>query len=561
MDATLVLVILIVVILAMLGVAYVRKKSGKRKMANAADDVTVSVKSEHEIRYLFDLIGLQVIERGLNNSYIVGFQGGNFLFRYRSETDEADLYYPRFETVPYGQFMLASFVANRMNVRYSGWTCYLTFDADSPNEKPATVALSYRASLMGDPRLVAKQLGNVMRKAFHIARDFSEELAKEEKEHDDFAQTFLNNDFNNRIALVRNQLEIGHGELKEEPQLDEHTLCIAVLLSLYEDVDWGEVKQMRVLVGNRCELLTKADEIKAFDIQAYIKQHHQEVDLSELILCLNFEHGGLLIDLTRANGCTEKVLYYRMTLDRVGDVFDQDTLNPDAYTKRSLVEISLTSDREDYWEAKYMIDDAFDKQEGNKYSELSDQQKAVLAYADASIQKDLYWGQKFYNARCYYQALYYFRRIYAYHSRQWSQLSAVQKDNYYQISFYLGFVYMELGLKEKAYYFLNNARKSDSIVCAEEFVNCLCNLNDPFAIDHIQKYLTYVSEMLEDDADENLILFFRFLNRRLAYILINLHRFDEAEQLLNRMIEEGEDVDFARSELDYLNEIRDEDRD
>ena len=59
-----------------------------------------------------------------------------------------------------------------------------------------------------------------------------------------------------------------------------------------------------------------------------------------------------------------------------------------------------------------------------------------------------------------------------------------------------------------------------------------------------------------EEEDETLMSFYQFLNRRMAYVLIDRKEYDEAESVLNRMIAEGTDVEFAKSELEYLRKIR-----
>ena len=49
---------------------------------------------------------------------------------------------------------------------------------------------------------------------------------------------------------------------------------------------------------------------------------------------------------------------------------------------------------------------------------------------------------------------------------------------------------------------------------------------------------------------------YNFLRRRYAYVLIDRGELDDAEQMLNDMIADEQDVEFARGELEYIKERR-----
>jgi pentatricopeptide repeat protein len=55
----------------------------------------------------------------------------------------------------------------------------------------------------------------------------------------------------------------------------------------------------------------------------------------------------------------------------------------------------------------------------------------------------------------------------------------------------------------------------------------------------------------EEDA-ERLIDFYLFLKRRYVYVLIENGNYDDAESILEKMIENDESADFAKDELDYI---------
>ena len=82
-------------------------------------------------------------------------------------------------------------------------------------------------------------------------------------------------------------------------------------------------------------------------------------------------------------------------------------------------------------------------------------------------------------------------------------------------------------------------------------------MNDPGTIAYIKSTINTALEELkkveeEEGEDPALMDFYRFQNRRLAYALIEMNEFDEAETLLNKMIVDGEDAEFAKQEMEFL---------
>ena len=64
-------------------------------------------------------------------------------------------------------------------------------------------------------------------------------------------------------------------------------------------------------------------------------------------------------------------------------------------SSRTMMEIRLADAEKDYWEAKYMIDEANDKINTGKSDELTDEQRLVISYTNPVSQLALYWGKKY----------------------------------------------------------------------------------------------------------------------------------------------------------------------
>ena len=90
-------------------------------------------------------------------------------------------------------------------------------------------------------------------------------------------------------------------------------------------------------------------------------------------------------------------------------------------------------------------------------------------------------------------------------------------------------------------------------------MNCLCNVRDWDALVYIRNIYEKSAMALNEegeDANPGLLHIYRFAKRRMAYALINNKELDEAESMLKAMVDNGEDVEFAKGELEYIQRER-----
>ena len=300
------------------------------------------------------------------------------------------------------------------------------------------------------------------------------------------------------------------------------------------------------------------NEIQTFDIREYIKRQPDAASLKCISLVIEFEKQELFINMAQTSGSTDKSLFYVVNIVCSGSDLEGYMENRFPFTTRTLFEIRLTDAEQDYWEAKYMIDEAADKAKSGHVNDLTDEQRLVLTHIQPSLQLDLYWGKKYYNKQCYLQALYHFNRIFEYlrdHCKEWDD---EMRNLYTEINYYIGFIYSDLKMYDRAFYYLWPAQSSGMISGTYEFVNCLCNMKDTGAKGYISSKAKEVTELMNksEEESEQLLPLYNFLRRRYVYVLIDRKELDEAEAILNEMIKDEQDVEFANGELEYIKAIR-----
>lgn len=475
-------------------VAKPKKQQEKIYSAMTTDELIRFVQSMH----------CELVKRIDADAIIIGFQGGYFHLLREKTGQNIQLYYKDFYACSYEQSKKIVFDINNINCRYTAWTCYLRKShEDGESETPFTACLSACLFLSGSETQLKQHLRVLLESSFMIARSFKE-LAEQSASIQDM---LVKKEFENRLALLRRKLEIGHGKLLEPVDVSRQDMDqIEDILSLFGTVKQEDIKGMTLVCNGRIERRT------------------------------------------------ERSLYYKlsaMRTDRV-DAFFDETQKGRVFS--SMIEVRLTTDHDDYWELKYMLDDAKEKAANKQFDELTEEQQALLAYTEPTLQTTIYWGKKFFRQQCYLQALGCYLSIFRYYQVHWTELPERGKEEYYVICYHIGFVYLTLGHFEKAYYYLTNAKRNSSIHAIRDFTNCLVEMKDTGALEYIYSMVSLVGSQIKMYGDEKNTLFplYHFLRRRAAQVLVNLKYYSQARELLYQMLGEEENREFAERELQYL---------
>ena len=193
-------------------------------------------------------------------------------------------------------------------------------------------------------------------------------------------------------------MEIGHGKLLEPVDVSrarygsDRGYSFSFWYSEQEDI-----KGMTLVCNGRIERRTELLSILSFRLKDAVMDEKGQAGKDALI-CITLAEGQLVIALEKAEGSNERSLYYKlsaMRTDRV-DAFFDETQKGRVFS--SMIEVRLTTDHDDYWELKYMLDDAKEKAENKQFDELTEEQQALLAYTEPTLQTTIYWGEEIFQA-------------------------------------------------------------------------------------------------------------------------------------------------------------------
>ena len=507
-------------------------------------------------------IGVEILDEGGDGYYLVGFQGGAFVFCF--DGNRLNVMYNDIVECSFSDSLKAAFVANDINGDYAVWSCYLRASKKGASDKPIKVCFSQMFPLIGDFKETVEFIHGILSSAFTVGREFRNKFKEALKDDSNLANTLNKKDFLHKLELTKRLIEVGNfDEIREEMPPTQY-LRIDSLVTLFDDTEFGDALTLKTIVDSQVEIISEPKEIAEFDIRNFIRSHPKREELDSIAFMVSFEKQDLILTLKKMDGSSPKSLFFLLNVMRSGTETDLFSGSHSSISCRTTVEIRLTSEQEDYWEVKFMLDEARDKHNNNDVSSMTAEQKMMLIQLAPNVQDDFYWGIKFFNENCWYQSLFYFRRIFFHYSRPENQ-DARKEEFFADICLYIGITFYHLKMYDRAYYYLDRSRKYNSILASEWYVNCLCSMRDPMAYKYITKMIDTVSRdldetagRLESETQDEFYKYYLFLKRKLVQTLIDGLKLSEAESILNQMIENDENVSFSRNELDVIREIREE---
>lgn len=126
--------------------------------------------------------------------------------------------------------------------------------------------------------------------------------------------------------------------------------------------------------------------------------------------------------------------------------------------------------------------------------------------------------------------------------------------------FNLGFCFNEMEQFDRAAYYLSIIQGYDRPKYIIEYINSLVNNGDPRAMDMVRHYFSEFNEGKRQVDSEEMLSFYDFLARRLAYLFIEYKMWDKARDLLEQLKESPACHDFAVGELEYIDRVTDNSR-
>lgn len=335
-----------------------------------------------------------------------------------------------------------------------------------------------------------------------------------------------------------------------------------------KDVDLLNLK----VVNSATIELNEPDEIEQFDIlSAIIKANTFSCNEATLILCFKEEHVSdrkCIISLSQA-GTSQFALYVNVAL--IAPPTRQLYPNPSVYSETMCtnfcVAYDLLADKDLAAEYDFMYKDMLDKVKDNHEADLTAEQRYLQLLNNPHIGKYMYDGIKHFNQEQYFEAAQHFEMAFKYFYTT-ANLTEQGVNALADICCRLGFCYNKMGCWKKAFYYLELAVHEGNylIPSVQEFVETLCNSKDIRALSVTSSYLDNLTHVITTAATngqaipDTITAHYRFLRQRKAQALIDAKLYDEAEKLLQDLLENDPiSQDFAKQGLEQLKRIKERD--
>ena len=275
----------------------------------------------------------------------------------------------------------------------------------------------------------------------------------------------------------------------------------------------------------------------------------------------------MTFSIQQADGC-EDVLYYQVVAtllplpSGIGRPLHSKEVQVQSHSVLLAYDLRSTKQLQD--EFVYMWKEAKSKVANGEENQLTEEQRLIANVESVDAARFVYRSRTLYRQKRYYEAISCLESAYRLLNSNIDKKSLEERNLFLEVCYMLGFCYNELQQYDRAYYYLTFVTGVNRTLYAEEYVNCMIYLGDYrslMTIDGILEDLhNSIVEDEEGEVEQSVHPFLQFLYRRKAYVLVELHRFDEAEEMLRQMIDDPESGDFALDELAYIQQLREKDK-
>ena len=275
----------------------------------------------------------------------------------------------------------------------------------------------------------------------------------------------------------------------------------------------------------------------------------------------------MTFSIQQADGCDD-VLYYQVVATLLplpsGTGRPLHSKEVQVQSHSVLLAYDLRSTKQLQDEFVYMWKEAKSKVANGEENQLTEEQRLIANVESVDAARFVYRSRTLHRQKRYYEAISCLENAYRLLNSNIDKKSLEERNLFLEVCYMLGFCYNELQQYDRAYYYLTFVTGVNRTLYAEEYVNCMIYLGDYrslMTIDGILEDLhNSIVEDEEGEVEQSVHSFLQFLYRRKAYVLVELHRFDEAEEMLRQMIDDPESGDFALDELAYIQQLREKDK-
>lgn len=526
--------------------------------------------------------------------YVFSFQQGRFRLVANAHHTFVHIHFPYFSEVPLTQIDNLRFACNDFNLKQGDFKAYYTLN---PKEEAINTHLLFNFRLADHDKRQSYELGSMLQHTFEMARLFRQIFHSiSESGNSDLEE---NSALSLRERYLSSELELWHQHPKltwRDNSTAQHTIA-QLFNTFYEDESQITFHGLQTMQTQWSKTIYDAsDDATSTEIAASISSRPREIALSSHEEISNFvlldalgdradiEGDAVLSPVTLQVLATvgeleEKTFVIHLDVesrvensDYVSVLFIEPTspLSPvnsetsmaemrKNLTHRFLMVRDHVEHEQREAEFRYQWQEAQDAlRRGDK---LTEEQRFMGMSIVPNVGFNLYWGRRYFNAKRFYEALQHLENAYRVLNVNFEGLNKVAREHFYEVCYFIGFCYAELKLYERAYFYLDIVYPQNSVRYASEYVNLLVNTKDFRALATIERLIKNIEQELarfeaDEKEEEGLQAFFRFLQRRKGYVLIDQRKLDDAEAIFQALLDFPDSEKQAIDELMYIEQLR-----
>ena len=498
------------------------------------------------------------------------FQSGHFGIRIIGNCPQVELSYLFFAEAEMKDINIVRHVCNHFNLNSTGPRF-----SYSINEETNIIDMHILTSLLLDDDRAKDILSSAMVDMFLWQNSFIRSLTDVKKEAKSSATSDLEwseKEVARDFFLLREQ-ELRHQKKGAEWRQNDKE---AATLKQWLDKVFGLVDVVfseLTVVTDVVTVINDRESIASYNLSdtliadgAFVRQKAM-LDLVFFLPAHPTTRRRMTFSIQQADGC-EDVLYYQVVAtllplpSGIGRPLHSKEVQVQSHSVLLAYDLRSTKQLQD--EFVYMWKEAKSKVANGEENQLTEEQRLIANVESVDAARFVYRSRTLHRQKRYYEATSCLENAYRLLNSNIDKKSLEERNLFLEVCYMLGFCYNELQQYDRAYYYLTFVTGVNRTLYAEEYVNCMIYLGDYrslMTIDGILEDLhNSIVEDEEGEVEQSVHPFLQFLYRRKAYVLVELHRFDEAEEMLRQMIDDPESGDFALDELAYIQQLREKDK-
>ena len=498
------------------------------------------------------------------------FQSGHFGIRIIGNCPQVELSYLFFAEAEMKDINIVRHVCNHFNLNSSGPRFSYTI-----NEETNIIDMHILTPLLLDDDRAKDILSSAMVDMFLWQNSFIRSLTDVKKDAKSSATSDLEwseKEVARDFFLLREQ-ELRHQKKGAEWRQNDKE---AATLKQWMDKVFGLVDVVfseLTVVTDTVTVINDRESIASYNLSdtlivdgAFVRQKAM-LDLVFFLPAHPTTRRRMTFSLQQADGC-EDVLYYQVVAtllplpSGIGRPLHSKEVQVQSHSVLLAYDLRSTKQLQD--EFVYMWKEAKSKVANGEENQLTEEQQLIANVESVDAARFVYRSRTLHRQKRYYEATSCLENAYRLLNSNIDKKSLEERNLFLEVCYMLGFCYNELQQYDRAYYYLTFVTGVNRTLYAEEYVNCMIYLGDYrslMTIDGILEDLhNSIVEDEEGEVEQSVHPFLQFLYRRKAYVLVELHRFDEAEEMLRQMIDDPESGDFALDELAYIQQLREKDK-